>query len=179
MNTEKLLCSTLLEMMEERPFEQIKVTQLTEKSGVSRSTFYVYFDSIFAVLQKIEDDFMDSIVADKSARPDLSQAEVIASFTYLRDNIDTFRVLTGRNGDPAFSAKLAARNKRVLLSLASALGSNASEVELQIINEFTLAGKLQAFRWWAEHKNYVSVNDMLSIVSQLMSKVHELLRNDP
>lgn len=41
--TEKVICETLIEMMEKRRFDTIKVTEIVKKARISRSAFYVHY----------------------------------------------------------------------------------------------------------------------------------------
>lgn len=45
-NTKKLLGNTLKEMMAEKPFDKITVSELTKRCGVNRQTFYYHFETI-------------------------------------------------------------------------------------------------------------------------------------
>ena len=175
MNMESLICDTLVDMMEEMPFDKIRVTQLVERSGISRSTFYVYYESVFEVLQYVEDRVIDTIIADRQVTTDISKDEMMDIFVNLRKSIRTFYILTGSNGSPSFYAKLASRNRNSLLLLAEKLGSKTTATELQIINEFTLAGKIKVFQWWAEHDNYISVNEMAIALEKMNKAVNNML----
>ena len=174
MNTEELICSKLIEMMENRPFYSIKVAQLAEHSGISRSTFYTYFDSIFAVVQKIEDDLLNSITDEKSVDPS-DKSAIADNLVFLRNNMKSLKILLGPNGDPSFFAKFANRNRRVLTMLADKKNSQATALELQIVNEFMLGGKMEVMRWWTENEKSVSVNDMVTITDKIMSSLHDIL----
>ena len=46
----------LLELMETKPFEKIKVTDVCAAADVNRSTFYAYYTDTLALLGEIEDD---------------------------------------------------------------------------------------------------------------------------
>ena len=45
-NTKKLLGNTLKELMAEKPFDKISVSELTKRCGVNRQTFYYHFETI-------------------------------------------------------------------------------------------------------------------------------------
>jgi len=174
-NTEKRICDALLEMMEERPFYQIKVAQLCDRHSISRSTFYNYFDSIFSVLQKIEDDILEELFGFSVVHAQNDKTIIMDAFTSIRKRIRAFQILIGPNGDPSFVAKLVNRNKRSLDMLANKTKSQATTLELQIIHEYTQAGKLRVFEWWAEHENEVSVSDIAEIMNRIMAAIHEIL----
>ena len=174
-NTEKKICDALLEMMEERPFYQIKVAQLCDRNSISRSTFYNYFDSIFSVLQKIEDDILEKLFEFSVAHAQYDKTIILDAFSTIRNCIRAFQILIGPNGDPSFVARLINRNKRSLNMLANESKSQATTLELQVVHEFTHAGKLRVFEWWAEHENEVSVSDIAEIMNRIMAAIHDIL----
>ena len=174
MKTEDLICSKLLEMMETTPLHQIKIAQLAEYCGISRSTFYTYFDSVFAAVQKIEDDLLDGVIDENSVDPSDKAAQV-ENLMFFRNNMKRLKILFGPNGDPSFIARLANRNRRVLKMLATKMNSKATTLELQIVNEFMQGGKMNVLRWWTENDKSVSVNDVLTISDKIMTSLHEIL----
>ena len=174
MNVEEKVCETLIDMMEEMPFEKIHVTGLADRAGISRSTFYVYYESTYDVLQHVEEMVIDEFIADP-VPADIGRRQLMEISSGLQEKIRFFNVLTGPNGSPSFYAKLAARNRKTLLRVAEELHSSATATELQVINEFTLAGKIRIFQWWAEHEQYVSVSEMAAILDRLNRCVNEML----
>jgi AcrR family transcriptional regulator len=56
-NTKYKIQAQLLSMMENSDLHTIKVNKLTNALGIGRGTFYMYYDSIYEVLQEIEDKF--------------------------------------------------------------------------------------------------------------------------
>ena len=174
MKTDDLICSKLLEMMENIPLHQIKITQLAEYCGISRSTFYTYFYSVFAVVQKIEDDLLDGVIDENSVDPSNKAAQV-ENLMFFRNNMKNIKILIGPNGDPSFIARLANRNRRVLNMLATKMNSKATTLEMQIVNEFMQGGKMNVLRWWVENDKSVSINDIVAITNKIMTSLHEIL----
>lgn len=173
--TEQQICDALILLMQEKPFSKIKVTEITAKANVSRSTFYSYFDSIFEVLQTLEDDFSSHIVDEKEVGLYHDAEAVERNFSYIRNHLTEFEALTGTNGDPAFLARLGNRSKRILLTIADDASSSLTDTQLAIVNEFARAGKLQVFHWWAEHSNDVSVNEIIDMLDQITSAIHRIV----
>ena len=56
-NAKKLLCDALLELMKDKKLEDIKVSELIEKAGVSRNTYYYHFYKIDDVMAYMIDEF--------------------------------------------------------------------------------------------------------------------------
>lgn len=54
--TKQALIDSFIELLNEKPFEKITVTDITDGCGVSRNTFYYYFEDIYALLDKLYSD---------------------------------------------------------------------------------------------------------------------------
>ncbi len=100
--------SGLLAMMAERPIYKIKIKELCAFTGIGRSTFYVYYDSIYAVLQEIEDDFFEALSNVKRLSPDHFKTDAdikntgVRLMSFFKDNLDLINILTGPYGDLRF-----------------------------------------------------------------------------
>lgn len=175
MNTEEYICRKLLEMMEEKPFLKIKVKQLCEYAEISRSTFYVYFDSIYDVVQKIEDDLLFRVPEDGDYR----SLQSVDSLAYARDNLRVLKLLTGPNGDPSFESRLANRNRATtqhFLRDRSRSGELTTEEEL--INAFLEGGKYQLLQWWGKNEDKISLQEMREILNKLLDAVYHVMEEE-
>ena len=54
--TQKYLRKALFDLVNEKSVQEITVKELTERAEVSRSTFYLYYDSIQNMIQSISDE---------------------------------------------------------------------------------------------------------------------------
>jgi len=66
--TRKKLRQALCALLAEKPFEQITVTDLCRMSGVSRITFYAYYDDKFALVRETFDALLAQTTAIFAAR---------------------------------------------------------------------------------------------------------------
>ena len=100
--TEKYICDKMTEMMEQVPFNKIKLVDFQKYCGISKSTFYIYFDSIYSVIQKVEDDLFNDVAAINEETPELTKASSLARVKKMKSYLRVFRILCGPSGDPAF-----------------------------------------------------------------------------
>ncbi|MGN1023356.1 MAG: TetR family transcriptional regulator, partial [Lachnospiraceae bacterium] len=56
--TDRDICNALLSLMDEKPFEKITVGDIIEETMINRSTFYLHFQDKYAVLEKLESDYI-------------------------------------------------------------------------------------------------------------------------
>lgn len=174
--TELLIQQTLLNMMEERPIEQIKVTHLTERAHISRTTFYLYYGSTFDVLQQIEDDFFEAVlergrVLNRPADDELD-AEIKRRLGFYQDNMRALKALYGYYGDEAFQAKVTAKGKEVLAIHSRRF--DAQDARARLAQEFIAAGQKAVLRYWFSHEDEVSLDDMATVVYRILRVAPEL-----
>lgn len=180
--SERLIEEKLLDMMETTPFQKIKVTEFAAFAGISRSSFYVYFDSIYSVVQKMEDDFIDGLTEDsQTVLPRLSDyssngidPNTIVKVEYIRRNMRMIRILTSENGDPLFQARMTNRTWRIFKQQYAAQ-KKFSEAQKKLICEYMCGGQLNLYRWYVNHPDEVSVYEMGMLLERLTSKILSLL----
>jgi AcrR family transcriptional regulator len=51
--TKKAIVDTFVELLNEKPFSQITVKEITERCEINHNTFYYYFEDIYAVIDEI------------------------------------------------------------------------------------------------------------------------------
>jgi len=171
-----LICDTLIEMMETQPFEKIKVTELIKIAGIGRSTFYDHFDSIFAAIQFIEDNFMAGLLTEESISNKLAtDSEIFDGHKYIRDNMRIYRALCGPNGDPAFQARLTNRIKRLYKRKLESLPSRRTYTETCMISEYAAGGIWSLYKWWAFHEEEVSIVEVKKLTQELRAMIEDAI----
>ena len=56
-NTKKRLKEALLSLLQDKPINEISVTELSELADVNRGTFYFHYADVYDMLYKTEDEF--------------------------------------------------------------------------------------------------------------------------
>ena len=81
----------------ERKIETITIKEVADLAGFNRGTFYLYYKSIYDLLQKTEQELLVDN-PDEKVFQDMQE-------NFLK-NGEYFKVLNGENGDPRFKAKM-------------------------------------------------------------------------
>ena len=61
--TRKLLRQALAELMLEKEFKNITVTDLVRRADINRGTFYTYYRDVYDLREKVENEIIDSLRA--------------------------------------------------------------------------------------------------------------------
>ena len=176
--TDKYICDKFLEMMENKSCFSIKVTELIKYANIGRSTFYVHFDSIDDLIQKIEDDFLAGL-PDAESVSFLQTKENAINFRkaivkYVKKNANVVRAFLGPYGDPAFQIKVKNRVSKKLDAYYinnDAWSPNLSDGEKKLILEFIAGGRQQMGIWWILNGDEVSIEDFFKAVRKIMEKL--------
>lgn len=114
--TKKLLYQALIKVLEEKGPSRITVSDITEKAGLNRSTFYLHYTDAIDLLERVKADIWTGLAermknldpynylsyAVKN-EPDPAMVKVIE---YYGEHADFFKVILGPNGDPAFAVRI-------------------------------------------------------------------------
>lgn len=114
LNTIEHIKKTFLSLYAKNGIDAISVSELCKASGIAKSTFYLYFEDKYAVLESIEDKILDDLKKISGELVDVNEEEIkrgipdialIDSVAYISENIDVFKILLGPHSDPRFSFK--------------------------------------------------------------------------
>lgn len=176
--TDEYICRCFLDLVETKPFHTIKVRELVDYAGISRSSFYTHFSSTYDIVQKLEDDFLRDFYPSESARSVLVRGEVAESIDqsdYLQENARVLKLLCGPNGDAYFSSRIAQVIKRICEEVWDEEGTTLSRVQRDALGSYIAGGTLMLMRGVAEQNNPISQREMLGINTRVMAANNELL----
>ncbi|MGN1024586.1 MAG: TetR/AcrR family transcriptional regulator [Lachnospiraceae bacterium] len=99
--------AVFLELLTDRPLGRITVTQICREAGINRTTFYKHYLDVFDLMDKTEQDLLSSY---QEAVGRIRMTGVVPVLTemlqILRQNMEHYWPLFGKNGDPSFSGRL-------------------------------------------------------------------------
>ena len=83
----ELICAAVLELLQEKPFAKLTITDVQQRSSVSRSTFYRNFDRLEDVLELLCDQGFDTVFERHLAAPEDGRAGLaVEVFRYWSDH---------------------------------------------------------------------------------------------
>ncbi|MGD9559236.1 MAG: TetR/AcrR family transcriptional regulator [Oscillospiraceae bacterium] len=115
--TRQLLQNALLQLLGERPVGSVTVTQLCERAGVNRGTFYLHYRDVYDLLQQMEEALLEDLDVLLGAAPVVGTGEAEAEadvfmgaiIRFMEKNWEMCAVLLGDNGDKKFVAAIVER----------------------------------------------------------------------
>lgn len=141
-----------------KPVEKISVKEITDATGVYRSTLYYYFPDVYAILEYIEEDILhdwEQLISDIFS--DHKDILLRGAFVELAPWISDFKkkhgsqiaVLLGPNGDPSFQQKIKDTLQKKLFALLKIRDNN---LEALLTYEACVSGILAlGLKWYTEN----------------------------
>ena len=113
--------AALVELMGEKGFDALTVSDVTRRAKINRGTFYLHFVDKYDMLDQLEDELIsrleEVLLANAPATSnacDLFPYEtLLAAVRIVADDFDFVRAVAGKGGDTDFSSKL----KRIIEGL--------------------------------------------------------------
>jgi len=152
--TKKIIQDAFLELLREKPFIQITVTELVKKAGINRTTFYKHYLDVPDLLEKTEDELLAGLMALVSERwasskdPELITTEVLRLI--LKDS-EGYACLGSRNGDAALNSKLFRMIYEKFYPVLTESLPSLPEAERQMLYFYISHGSGGILLWWIQN----------------------------
>ncbi len=172
--THKLVLEALLDQTVQKGFAALTVSDITKHAGINRATFYRHFRDKFDLLDhyaQAVNELLDVPPEVGPQKPNKMGANqiyqgLIRVVDHIRANAKFYRVMLGKNGDPAFTNKIRQYiEKRIRRSLPTGLQNDEMSIDLYVC--YSSSASLGAILWWLEHDMPYSSEAMVAILHQL------------
>ena len=141
-----------------KPIEKISVKEITDATGVYRSTLYYYFPDVYAILEYIEENFLhDWEQLNSDIFSDHKDILLRGAFIELAPWASDFKekhgsqiaVLLGPNGDPSFQQKIKDTLRKKLFAM---LKIPDTSLDALLTYEACISGILAlGLKWYTEN----------------------------
>lgn len=93
-NASGIIVECFKELLQEKSFGKITVHELCEKAGVSRKTFYVYFDSKYSIVKKIVmDELISPMLQFNALMPSVLKSKAMVENTPYLLNVNLYNTI--------------------------------------------------------------------------------------
>ena len=156
--TKKNITDAFWQLYKKGGISKVSVTSICNMAGYNRSTFYMYFQDIYEVLDEIESQIVtpeefNSVILSNLFKHQRNKEKSIGMIIDLYEaNSDYFPVLLGDNGDPAFRQKLV---KKLAPSIAALLNLPLkNNKRITYIMEYQSSAVIAVItKWYQSNKN--------------------------
>lgn len=166
--TKKNLRDSLFALLEKKNINQITVTELTTLADVNRSTFYLYYNDIFDMMEKIQQEiyevFVETVVNYKN---DFNDIEGIVGYLsrfleFCKENYAVCRFITRNDCNNHLAEKIKLAVRCVIPDSAVFFPENDPR---NYLTTFALSGMLATILEWMNNGMKIPVEDMSRFLS--------------
>jgi AcrR family transcriptional regulator len=177
--TRKLLQRALLEATSEKGFPHVTVRDIAERAMVNRATFYRHYEDKYDLLAHYIRELSELIASDEgktssdnltAQSADMPPPGLVKLLRHMQANADFYRVMLGKQGDPAFCAQtfreyIEQGYRRMLTSQAPESDSSRPPIDLTV--SYILGAGVSAIVWWLENDQPCPTEQMAVWLYQL------------
>ena len=174
--TRQLLQQALIDLTVEMGFAPITVRDITQRAKVNRSTFYRYYldkyDLLNQYMAAVQSATSEAALLAEKARPSAPEKVppgLLVLVKQVQANAAFYRVMLGRNGDPAFveSVRQMSENRYRYLFLQYRADSNPTAPPTDMKLAYISHASVGALLWWLENDQPCSAEQMAIWLGQL------------
>ena len=174
--TKANLYKTLLQLMSEKTFEEIKVTDICNASMINRSTFYDHFNDKYELLASLLKDLNNELITHLKVDREINSLkeyyiEIIKEIVEFQNKsinmFSAFSVLQKNNDSIAYDMLKQALYHEVTKKMYETY-NNKSTVPIEIISLFYVNAVISVAMEIIQDKNKYSNDDLISYLEQLI-----------
>ncbi len=177
LKTKNAIFISFKELVEQKDMADISISELTKKAGITRSTFYMYYNSVGDVRDDIENEIIariDKILTEDEIGHSLTNPyqllSTVAEEITKQDQSNKYILSSSSSG-----RLLDKINDRIVDAYMKSLSANPASSGMDIkkakyVVAFAVAGMTECFKIWFNHKSSLTLEELCMHVSDTMSK---------
>lgn len=175
--TRKLIYQTLLDLMKEKTFEEIKVSDICSKAMINRSTFYAHYEDKYELLidflSNLKEEFAREL--NDSCKENLSIREYyIRLISLFLDHIDSKRdvynsIMVNNRSSIMMDILLSVVNDDILKKFKE--NDINLKVPTEVISKFYLGGVINIGMEWLSNSNKYTKEEILDYLELLIPDI--------
>lgn len=174
--TKNAIFEAFKQLVQEKDMSDITISELTQKANITRSTFYMYYNTVGDVRTDIEntimariDRIMSETVIRNSIRNPYPLLSMLADEILKQDQNNRYILSSSTSGQ--LMDKI---NDRIVEAYMHWFKENEGSTndigKVKYIVAFAAAGMTECFKIWFNHKSSLTLEELCKNISDAMSK---------
>ena len=178
----RLIRQAFLELLQEKKFEKITVTDIVKRADINRSTFYAHYPDVMGLVEELMDEVVSSslqLVAELDIKDIFDDPmPFLQGLTNLGlENMEIYKML----GQSDFALRQVEKLKSILLEKANN-SMNIPEAVRQsttfhIHMHFFVGGIMNTYQQWLQGTLDCSVEDIMEQVAHMITSTKDIYLN--
>jgi AcrR family transcriptional regulator len=170
LRTLHMVSTTMMELLSERPYDDITVQDILDRANIGRSTFYAHYYDKEDVLESITVQMLDLFsqgMQQTDDRPELLPAlELFRHAKQMQKQLQA--LLKGHSGEVLLKTTQDLLSKNIEQNLATGFPEKrSSSVPLEVVSQYLSGAFLNLLKWWLEAEMPYSPERMDEMFKQL------------
>ena len=171
--TKKVIYEALIDLMKEKTFEEIKVSDICNKALINRSTFYAHYEDKYELLVEFINDLKSNFTNELDKRKHITDTrdyymELIKLFI---DHVEEYRdiyssIMTNNRNSIMMDILLSVINEDISKKIKN--DKRNSSIPKVIIAKFYLGGLLSLGIEWLENTNKYTKEEIYNFLNKLI-----------
>ncbi len=146
---------SFIQLLLKKSIDKIKIAEICKNAGTARSTFYLYFESVYDLMEEIEDEILlesnktrEAYERDRPATYENSYEFNLVLYRHVLKHRDAYRALLGPHGDIFFHYKYRTQIEKNFSSRIKSVKTVQNNPEITFY--FMSAGNVETTYHWLE-----------------------------
>lgn len=168
-NTKRKLSKSLISLLTSKSITEIDVSELCEKAGINRTTFYKHYASLYHLLDELIVQFfkrIETLFLSLSSGENTT-SKVVYLLKYLKQNREFVTIIMNNNSFSSISERLIQLN-----FICNLINSNIQYRKNAYVSEdyyvdFIISGWIAAIRRWVNENCDLDVNTLARLLTSI------------
>lgn len=179
--TKKIIRETLVDMIGEMSINKITVSSLCKRAEINRSTFYNYYDDIYDLLKKIEDEIFTEI------KEDVEKHELDGSRSFtdaqhmlekIKENKKLYCILAENYNDKEFFNKIKDIGKTICINKWKHMNPKLDHKYLEALYIVYSNGHFNLMMEWLNGNLDITEKDIIDLENKMFNMLPTLYEVD-
>lgn len=149
--TKRMIREVFIGLLEQKPIDRITVTEICEKAEINRATFYKYYQDVYDLFDRIEDDIYEQFVQELgNLEKDGLHDTLVRILTGFRDHFSEYLAVLGKNTRGGYLNEKISRRNYELFAPKIPFGEAGirNEAEKKMLYSYVSAGSGGILEYW-------------------------------
>ena len=166
--------NAFLDLMEEKGYANITITDIAKKAMINRKTFYIHFETKEALYNSISNELLSILSPTLNKLQNLDGKEqrqyVINMLLHFKEHKDIFNILVKDKTNPDFLNKLKEKLKYDLFSISQInKRTEGTNFTTELLSEAFFSLFVVLIQWWL-NESTLPVNNVIDMIIDFFSK---------
>ncbi len=171
--TKSALTRALFQMLGEKEFSKISITELAQRADVDRKTFYLHYQSPSEILEEFYEEQLDKLETALRREDVFGRTVDIPGFfrvlnSVINENLELYRLLAKGPTYSSFETKLQEMMRREVAEQLSRRAEGLSRQEARLYSVFFSSAVLAVYREWLKGDLPVEEDRLAQMVGQVV-----------